>query len=298
MEKRLLGKTGMEISVLGFGGAEIGFESASPADVEKLLGSALDEGLNIIDTAECYENSEELIGNAVAHRRGDFFLFTKLGHESGLGGADWDIATLEKSIDRSLKRLQTETIDLIQLHSCSKELLERGEVIQVLERARDAGKTRFIGYSGDNDAALFAIESGRFDTLQSSINIAELNDCRQKLPAAHAANMGVIAKRPIANAAWRYFGGGGVNDYHKPYFERLKAIGYDFLSDSDEAASIALRWTLAQPGVTTAIVGTKNPERWHQNARLLEAGPLSPEQLQAIDEAWDKAAQPDWVGQG
>ena len=297
MEKRMLGKTGMEITVLGFGAAEIGFEDAPQADVDRLIGSALDEGLNIIDTAECYANSEEKIGAAVAHRRNDFFLFTKVGHEAGNGGQDWDISMMERSIDRSLKRLQTDTVDLIQLHTCSSEQLERGEVIQVLERARDAGKTRFIGYSGDNEAALTAIASGRFDTLQTSVNIADINDCRDKLPAAQAAGLGVIAKRPIANAAWRYAAGGEINDYHKAYFERLQALRYDFLSDSDKAASVALRWTLAQPNVATAIVGTKNPERWHRNARLLAEGALDAATMQSIDAQWDAVAKPDWNGQ-
>ena len=84
MERRTLGRTGLEVSALGFGGAEIGYEGASLADVERLLGSALDAGLNVIDTAECYVNSEELIGQAVSHRRDHFHLFTKCGHASGL----------------------------------------------------------------------------------------------------------------------------------------------------------------------------------------------------------------------
>jgi aryl-alcohol dehydrogenase-like predicted oxidoreductase len=298
MEKRALGKTGMDVSVLGFGGAEIGFENASLADVDRLLGSALDEGLNIIDTAECYADSEEKIGRAVAHRRNDFFLFTKVGHESGLGGQDWDIDMMEKSIERSLRLLKTETVDLIQLHTCSKEQLEQGDVIEVLVRAREAGKTRFIGYSGDNEAALYAIESGRFDTLQTSANIVEVGDCRKKLPAAHAAGMGVIAKRPIANAAWRHLESDDVNDYHKPYVERLRALKYSFLGESERAASVALRWTLAQAGVTTAIVGTKNPKRWHDNAKILAQGPLDQSILDEIDEKWESIAQDDWTGQG
>ena len=79
MEKRILGKTGLEVSILGFGGAEIGFEDASPATVEALLGSALDAGLNVIDTAECYNDSEGKIGRAVGKRRDEFHLFTKSG---------------------------------------------------------------------------------------------------------------------------------------------------------------------------------------------------------------------------
>ncbi len=171
MERRALGKTGMEVSVLGFGGAEIGFEKATPETVERLLGSALDAGLNVIDTGECYGSSEELIGQAVSHRRGDFFLFTKCGHASGFDLPDWDLTMLEQSINRSLERLRVDCLDLVQLHTCSEEMLRQGDVIGVLERARAAGKTRFIGYSGDNNAALYAVECGAFDTLQTSINI-------------------------------------------------------------------------------------------------------------------------------
>ena len=98
MEKRVLGKTGMEVSVLGFGGAEIGYQGATVATVEALLNSALDAGLNIIDTAECYADSEEKIGQTVGHRRKDFFLFTKCGHASGIDLPDWDPKLLEKFI--------------------------------------------------------------------------------------------------------------------------------------------------------------------------------------------------------
>src|ERR1700676_3564049 len=106
MERRPLGKTDMRVSVLGFGGSEIGYEHASEETVTTLLNSALDAGLNVIDTAECYGNgvvsSEELIGKAVAHRRDDYYLFTKCGHASGFDQPDWDLTMLEQTIDRSL----------------------------------------------------------------------------------------------------------------------------------------------------------------------------------------------------
>jgi aryl-alcohol dehydrogenase-like predicted oxidoreductase len=89
MEKRKLGNTDMHVSVLGFGGSEIGYERTSLSTVKRLLNSALDAGLNIIDTAECYVMSEELIGNAVSQRRKDYHLLTKCGHESGWGNPDW-----------------------------------------------------------------------------------------------------------------------------------------------------------------------------------------------------------------
>lgn len=299
MEKRKLGKTDMQVSILGFGGAEIGFENASVQTVERLLGSALDAGLNVIDTAECYRDSEELIGRAVGHRRQDYYLFTKCGHASGIDLPDWDPKLLEQSIDRSLKRLRTDYVDLIQLHSCSEELLRDGAVISVLQRAKEAGKARYIGYSGDRNAALYAIRCGAFDTLQTSVNIADQEAVELTLPEALSRGMGVIAKRPIANAAWRT-GEKPSNPYHHTYWERLKELDYDFLKrDIRESVEIALRFTLSLPGVCTAIVGTSNPDRWVQNAVLADKGPLPESEMQAIRSRWNEvAAGKGWSGQG
>lgn len=116
----------MEVSVLGFGGSEIGYEQASPETVAELLNSALDAGLNVIDTAECYHNSEELIGQAVSKRRSEFYLFTKCGHPHGFGErADWSEDSILESIQRSLRRLKTDKIDIVQLHSCSRGFSSR-----------------------------------------------------------------------------------------------------------------------------------------------------------------------------
>src|ERR1041385_7917715 len=155
MEKRRLGKTDMDVTVLGYGGAEVGFQRAEQETVTRLLNRALDAGLNVIDTAECYGASEELIGNAVAHRRSEYYLLTKCGHASGIDLPDWDPRLLEQSIDRSLKRLQTDSVDVLQLHTCSEEKLRQGEVIEVLKKAQAAGKTRYLGYSGDHQAARY-----------------------------------------------------------------------------------------------------------------------------------------------
>ena len=296
MERRTLGKTGLEVSILGFGGAEIGYEGAPLATVETLLGSALDAGLNVIDTAECYADSEEKIGKAVGKRRDEFHLFTKCGHASGFDLPDWDTKLLEQSIERSLQRLGTDRVDLVQLHSCGEDLLRQGDVIAVLQKARDAGKTRFIGYSGDHTAALYAIECGAFDTLQTSLSIADQEPITLTLPKARAANMGVICKRPIANAAWKHAKNPG--GYPQTYWERLQALGYDFLTDPQQAAEIAVRFTLSQPGVHTAIVGTTHPNRWHQNAELLDKGPLPQAQINAIRARWREVGGAQWTGQG
>src|SRR3954447_1598335 len=144
METRQLGGTDMRVGVLGFGGAEIGFEKAEPEAVARLLGEALDAGLNVIDTAECYLGSEELIDRAVAGRREDFYLFTKCGHPEQPGVADWRPESLLASIERSLRRLQTDRVDLVQLHSCSEDELRQGDAIAALREARRRGYTRYI----------------------------------------------------------------------------------------------------------------------------------------------------------
>lgn len=298
MEKRTLGRTGLDVSILGFGGAEIGFEKATPETVARLLGSALDAGLNVIDTAECYGDSEALIGQATEHRRQDFFLFTKCGHAAGFDAPDWDPAMLERSIDRSLQRLRTDHADLIQLHTCSEEMLRQGDVIALLQRARDAGKTRFIGYSGDDRAARYAVECGAFDTLQTSLNIADQQPIDLTLPLARQNNMGVICKRPIANVVWKFDTDPGEGAYSRTYWQRLQALRYPFLDDDQEAVSMALRFTLSTPGVHTAIVGTKNPDRWRANAALLAQGMLPEAMYRQIRERWQAVSAPDWVGQG
>jgi aryl-alcohol dehydrogenase-like predicted oxidoreductase len=297
MEKRTFGKTGMQVTVLGFGGSEIGYEEATPETVTQLLNSALDAGLNVIDTAECYLQSEELVGQAVAGRRKEYYLFTKCGHPEGMQSEDWRPQSLLQSIERSLRRLQTDHLDLIQLHSCSEAELRKGDVIAALQKARERGYSRFIGYSGDGRAARYAIECGQFDALQTSVSIADQEAIDLTLPLARQRQMGVIAKRPIANAAWRYPRKPDFA-YHQTYWERLQKLEYPFLrGDPKQAAAIALRFTLSVPGVHTAIVGTTKPGRWRENAELLKAGPLPRDQFDAIRARWREAADPGWVGQ-
>ena len=299
METRRLGNTDMEVSTLGFGGAEIGLEGpgASLKTVTRLLHSALDQGLNVIDTGECYGTSEELIGRAASGRRQDYYLFTKCGHPDGMPGEDWRPDSLLRSIERSLRRLRTETLDLIQLHSCSEDELLKGTVIDTLQRAREQGYCRYIGYSGDSRAAYYAVQCNAFDCLQTSISIADQEALGLALPLAREQNLGVIAKRPLANAAWRT-GRKPANSYHHTYWDRLQRLDYPFIQHSLETSiSTALRFTLSAPGVHTAIVGTLTPGRWRQNATLLEAGPLPSRQYDAIRRRWKEVAEASWIGQ-
>ena len=285
----------MDVSILGFGGSEIGYQRVSGRTVERLLGGALDAGLNVIDTAECYEDSETLIGRALGARRAEVRLFTKCGHAGGWGRADWRPASLLSSIERSLRRLATDHVDLIQLHSCTLAQLRKGDVIDALERARERGWARHIGYSGDGAAARYAIECGRFDTLQTSVSLADQEALELTLPLARERGLGVIAKRPLANVAWRYARKPG-EPYYQDYWSRLRVLDYDFLK-GPAAVATALRFTLAAPGVHTAIVGTTKPERWPANAALLAEGVLADAEFDRIRTRWRRVAEASWQGQ-
>jgi aryl-alcohol dehydrogenase-like predicted oxidoreductase len=287
----------MLVSVLGFGGSEIGYRRVAKSRVARLLQAALDAGLNVLDTAECYEASEALIGEAVAARRDEYFLFTKCGHPHAFSRPDWGPRSLLTQIERSLERLRTDHVDLIQLHSCEEPVLRRGEVIEALDRARERGLARYIGYSGDGAAARYAVECGRFDTLQTSVSIADQEALDLTLPLARTRGLGIIAKRPIANVAWRS-ARRPTEPYYRPYWERLRVLDYDFLSRPlAEAVASALRFTLSVPGVATAIVGTTNPDHWRENATRLEAGGLPPAIFETLRARWREVADATWVGQ-
>ncbi|MCY2959064.1 MAG: aldo/keto reductase [Planctomycetota bacterium] len=305
LERRRFGKTDMNVTVLGFGGAEIGYQKVEQATVDTLLNAALDAGLSVVDTAECYIDSEIQIATAIGHRRKEYFLFTKCGHAKDVTGEgnEWTKAGVLKSIERSLKRLKTDAVDLLQLHSCSIDELKKGDCIEGLEQAKREGKTRYIGYSGDSQAARYAVECGRFDALQTSVNICDQECIELTLPLAQSKNMGVIAKRPIANAVWRH-DAEPTNGYHVQYWKRLQELKYAFASGPardaqtpEGAAGIAMRFTAMQPGVHVLIVGTTKPERWKQNADLLRAGPLPKELEASIRASWKKTAKDDWIGQ-
>src|ERR1700719_3973262 len=292
IEYRVLGKTGLRVSTLGFGGSEVGYQAVAQKTVDKILNTALDAGINVIDTAECYADGETLIGKAIAHRRAEFVLMTKCGHAplgsaseraAGYATADWQPAMLARSIERSLKNLRTDHIDVMHFHSPPLATLKNGRALQVLQKARERGQARFIGCSIDSDDAVYAVESGAFDTLQISVSIADQEAIDRVLPKAAARGMGVIVKRPIANAAWRSGKQPPSDWYTQPYRDRLQKLRYDFLaSDVEEAVAIALRFTLGTAGVSTAIVGTTRLERIAQNIAHASAGPLPTAEYEAI----------------
>lgn len=319
VRKHAFGATGMQVGALGFGAAEIGFEHATDQAVDGLLGAAIEAGINVIDTAAMYADSEEKIGRLLAGRRKHFLLFTKCGRHLeparsvtgfrlrsqtrlrqaiGLGDQyeylNWHPRTLEWNIEQSLRRLRTDCIDLIQLHSCSEQVLRQGQVIEVLKRARQAGKARHIGYTGDGNAARYALECGQFESVQISLNIADQQAISDTVPLAVERGVGLIAKRPIANGLWRKLE--RPEPPARVYWDRLQELQYEFLR-RERAYETALRFTLSIPGVHTAIVGTTSTAHLLQNAAHAAAGHLNEEEFQSIRARWGQIAQPDWIAQ-
>lgn len=284
----------MEFSVLGFGGAEIGWSGETSETVAELLNSALDAGLNVIDTAAAYKTSEQLIGAAIGNRRKEFYLLTKCGALDAFTREDWSKKGILETIENSLRNLKTDYLDIAQLHSCSAEILRRGEAIEALQRAVEKGYTRYIGYSGDNEDAKYAIELDVFDSLQTSVSIADQSAIDGNIPFAAEKGLGIIAKRPIANAVWRN-SEKPSDSYHHEYWDRIQKLKYEFLNKSlEEATATALRFTLSIPGVDTMIVGTTKPGRWSENAKYVAEGNLSDEEFEAIRERWQEVGGEDW----
>ena len=296
MEKRLLGQTGLEVSRVGVGLAQIGqLDLDAESRVAKLLNHAIDSGINFFDTAAAYGNSEELIGRSISHRRDEFVLATKCGHWASLW--PWTAQTIVENIDQSLRRLKTDHIDILQIHSAPVEILERGEVTRALIDARNAGKTRFVSYSGDNEAALWAVESGQFATLQTSFNLVDQRARTRLFPSIRDRRMGLIIKRPIANGAW-----GGSLDYagtsvmwRRIYdrAEQIRALG-PVPGAPEDRIRLAMGFTFAHQEVDVGIVGTTNPDHLASNIRLFEEGLSIPDEtVQELYNRFEKLGT-DW----
>lgn len=312
MNSTALGATGLPATPVGFGGAPFALLEVPDSASDPLLGALLDLGVGLVDTAACYKDSEVAIGRALGARRDQYTLVSKCGHQVGEETAEpWSAELIANSIDRSLQRLRTDRIDVMLLHSCALGILQRGEALEALRRARDAGKIRFLGYSGDNEAAAWAAEQPDVAVIEISISIADQRNIDGALAVALRRNLGVLAKRPIANAAWKEpeRQPGFYRNYSTIYHERLARmglslhdLGYDGGGAPDQLwPELALRFTLSQPGVHSAIVGTTNPRHVAANIAAAEKGALSADQAAAIRAAFAAAEQADseeWRAQG
>ena len=285
MKFATLGNTGLRVSRLGIGLSRLG--DLSPADTEKagrILGPALDAGINFFDTAECYGNSEELIGKTVAHRRDEIVLATKVGHVStGSSGKPWTAQTMRESIDRSLVKLKTDHVDVVQVHAYDISAPLSDDIIQAVLDAKKAGKTRFVGYSGENEDAEWAVQSGLFDTLQTSFNLVDQRARYELFGQARSRGIGIIGKHPIANAVWGKAmasdGDAGVLGANLERLRRARTmLELGPIEDCpNDPVVLALGFTLAHEDVHTGIVGTRSPAHLLDNIDAVERGPALPE---------------------
>ncbi|MCK4305217.1 MAG: aldo/keto reductase [Candidatus Eisenbacteria sp.] len=254
METRILGKTSLDVSVVGLGGIPI--QGLSFDDSALVLHKALDCGITFIDTARGYTDSEEKIGRALSSRRSEFILASK--------ALSRDAAGMAKEIETSLRDLQTDFIDIYQLHAIGsdKELaqvLAPGGAYEALARAREQGKVGFLGITSHSRPALIAaIQTGAFDTVQHPFNPIEIEWSDDVIPAATEAGVGIIAMKPAA--------GGALT--HVPAalrFELTRGIdvvipGMDSIAQVEENAAVGER--LRPPNHAELLALACEKERW------------------------------------
>jgi aryl-alcohol dehydrogenase-like predicted oxidoreductase len=283
LDIRDFGMTGLKVTALGFGAGMTGTETLTDKEAKYLLNSVIDNGINLIDTARSYGLSEERIGKHLSKRRSEFILSTKVGYDVE-GYEDWTYDCIIAGVDKALKILKTDYIDIVHLHSCNLDKLQEGAVTEALIRTVQEGKVRVPAYSGDNDALNHAVYSGKFGGMQASINITDQKAINDILYPAKKNYMGVIAKRPSANSVWKY-NEAPVGDYIEQYFYRLRQMNIDFGMPVHEAA---LRFAAYTYGVDSVIVGTTNIEHLKQNIALIEKGKLPDELYQTIRDRFNE----------
>lgn len=285
---RSFGNTGLIVSALGFGAGQIGNYNIPEKQVEHLLNSALDSGLNLIDTACGYYASEERIGKYISHRRNEFILSTKAGY--GIEGyQDWTYDIIIAGVEEALRKLRTDYIDIVHLHSCGLDILKRGKVIEALQKTIEVGKVRVAAYSGENEELKFAVDSNSFGSVMTSVNICDQIDIDSSIKIAKERGMGVIAKRPLANAPWKFserpYGG-----YVETYWLRWKEMNLPEISDWQDTF---IRFSVFTEGIDSAIVGTTNIDHLKKSITSINKGPLPEELYNTIR----KSFNPAWRGE-
>ena len=289
MQTRRLGRTGADVTILGYGAMELRGEPHASAIVDaaagRLLNEVLDSGINLIDTSIDYGRSEELIGRYLGHRRGEYFLASKCGCLLGPPppGArppfphDWSAANVRAGIEQSLRRLGTDHLDLVQVHmSPSRAQMEAGQTIETLMAIRDEGKTRFIGMSGILPNLPDHIAMGIFDVFQIPYSAVQ-REHEDLITAAAKSGAGTLIRGGVAR-------GGPAEDKNwaqgplgLPAGEgqrRWDSAGLDDLLGGMPRHEFVLRFTLSHPDLSSTIVGTSNAEHLRANLAIAAKGPL------------------------
>lgn len=292
MRRNRLGATGLEVSAIGLGTVELGLDYGAPGDTAtappeereaaRLLNRALDAGINYIDTARLYGNSEEVIGRAISHRRGEFILASKVfhWHADGLRGKALRERVFE-SIHRSLGALRTDVIDVMMIHSAPREVVESGEISSLLEEARRAGLIRFTGASVYGDAGLAALHRGGYDCLQIAYNVLDREPECELIPLAARHSVGLVIRSVLLK--------GALTSRHRDLPEQLASLrdaAQALQSLAGEAGmtlpELAYRYVLAHPGCAAALVGTGRLAELEDAIRYAEAGGLPEEVVKNV----------------
>jgi aryl-alcohol dehydrogenase-like predicted oxidoreductase len=322
MNYRQLGTTDMRVSEISFGAWAIGGSWGPVRDEESYaaLNRAVDLGVNFIDTADVYGDgrSEQLIGRLLKERKEEIFVATKAGRRLSPHTADgYNRTNLESFLDRSLKNLRVDSVDLLQLHCPPTEVYYRPEVFRALDELKRKGKIRYYGVSVEKVAeALKATEYVDLQSVQIIFNMFRLKPAIEFFPKAKERKVGVIVRVPLAsglltgkitaqtkfpeddhrnfNRQGQAFDVGetfsGVNlETGLKAVEELKAI----VPQGATLAQTALRWILMFDSVTCAIPGAKRPEQVEENVRAAILPALDTRTMSQIRAIYDRLIRPE-----
>jgi aryl-alcohol dehydrogenase-like predicted oxidoreductase len=280
--RRALGRTGLEVTTLGFGAMELRGDQGGPQitdeDAGRLLNAVLDEGINFIDTSIDYGRSEELIGKFIAHRRSEYVLASKCGCVPGAGMGTDHVHTAENiraGVEHSLRTLRTDHLDLVQFHrSLSRQEFEAEGALTEALALRDEGKVRFVGVSAILPTLNEQIEMGVFDSFQIPYSALQ-REHEDAITRASAAGAGIIVRGGVARGTpddWesrRYYM--VSNETMRDFWD---TAGLDELLDGMSRTAFMLRFTLSHPDLDTTIVGTASIDHLRENLAVAAAGPL------------------------
>lgn len=280
---RPLGNTGEQVTFIGFGALEIGrnwglgdaITNQRPDETTaiEVLNGVLDFGINLIDTASAYHQSEARIGNGLRARRAEYFLASKCGEHSSEPDTYYDFSyrAVKKSIDRSLKLLQTDQIDLMQIHfgPDPQQVLDDGETVRAMQDARKEGKIRFLGASASGNIAAQCIDSGDFQVMQLEYSLLNRTDehlvklCREK--GIGVLIRGGLARGMLTAKALKY-----LKTFPEKEQQKVSALLELVGKDGDRLMGLALHFLFENPGVSSVLVGSKNLAHLRDNFKMLE----------------------------
>lgn len=308
MKYRTLGKTGLQVSAIGLGTMVHAGHFGPMKDSESIsaIETALDLGVNFIDTSDAYGAgySEQLLGRALKGKRDKVVIATKGGNVMvgpDRGKRNFDPGYIARVMDESLQRLQIDTIDLYQLHNPTAEVIERGAVWEVLQRAKQAGKIRHYGVSINSmDEGIAAVKDGRAETIQVEYNLLAQEPAEKIFPLAHQANIGIIARVPLRRGILT--GKMTVADQQRFHGEDLRARSFKGEAFTNELAKAealrflvhgpaqtlgqaAIAFCLAHPAVGVVIPGARNAEQMRENGAAADIEITSAD-LARIAELW------------